>query len=380
MFGQSLTAMWKLVNMLQLVHYSAMLTLYFPRIVIVTSSHLSASNLQNKYFADIYMFHFNSSEFDEKPSDYRLRAQHIDSMSILMNSWDMFVVFVLVIVISLIPYSVIVSWFRNLCWKSVSKHNQKSTFKQQVFGSFLQRLDRINSRFLFNTLFRMLFEMFLNVWFAGIFNVYHMNWNTTTNRYSNIVAFVWLFIMLAFIFTVLTVYNYYPETYTVQQINKSKIRILYQDFYENNKHLILDHVFFLLRRLLLIVLIIFKVDYFFFLNHSLTQGQMQSIIFLGGWVFILLWKLIMRPYNNIILNIQDISFEMFFSTIIYIYYQFNSVESQLVISGKYHRLGVAWVILIWMMVAVNIAVMTYFWIKRVKQWKFKRGKKVWIFL
>jgi len=167
----------------------------------------------------------------------------------------------------------------------------------------------------------------------------------------------------------LAIYNYYPERYTIQEIKLSRVGILYQDMKEHNKNLILDHVFFLCQRLILVILLLFEVDYFSFTKHSLTRGEIQLIIFVGCCILFCIWKVIWRPYNSVVLNIQDISFELFFTTIIIIYFKFNSIKSQLVSTGVAHRYGLACVILVYMMVAINMIVSLYFWIQRLKQCK-----------
>ena len=84
--GQSLTSMWGMVNTIQLINYSAMMTLYFPKIVLSLFNDLSASSLNFGYLSKIYLMHFDNSKVEGRPSnDYRFENQGIGSTNILLN-------------------------------------------------------------------------------------------------------------------------------------------------------------------------------------------------------------------------------------------------------------------------------------------------------
>ena len=92
-FGQSLSGMWTLVNVLQIIQYSAMMTLYYPQIVIALFRYLSITNLQSDFLETTYLYHFNESKVGDRSSwDYRFEVQKIESTNILLNSGDTFII------------------------------------------------------------------------------------------------------------------------------------------------------------------------------------------------------------------------------------------------------------------------------------------------
>jgi len=125
----------------------------------------------------------------------------------------------------------------------------------------------------------------------------------------------------------------------------------------------IDHFIFLLRRLLLILLLIFRWK----------KGLQQTIILFSFWLLVLAWKLIVRPFRKVILNIQDALFEMFLSTIILIYFKFTNESTELSSSGNPHKLGVIWVTLVILMIFINFIVSSYIWMKK---WRIKKPSKI----
>jgi hypothetical protein len=97
-FGQSSSGMWGLINTLQLINYSAMMTLYYPKIVMVLLNFVGIVNMDNQYFSNAYRLHFDESKLEGRdPWDYRFENQGIDSTNILMNCSDIFFVLILIV-------------------------------------------------------------------------------------------------------------------------------------------------------------------------------------------------------------------------------------------------------------------------------------------
>jgi hypothetical protein len=98
LFGQSTSGMWGLINTLQLINYSAMMTLYYPKIVGVILNFIGIANMDNQYLSNVYRLHFDESKFEGRdPWDYRFENQGIDSTNILMNCSDTFLVLILIV-------------------------------------------------------------------------------------------------------------------------------------------------------------------------------------------------------------------------------------------------------------------------------------------
>lgn len=78
--------MWAMLNLIQILHYSAMMTLFFPKIVLVIFSFLGIANAENQYFTDVYLYHIDTTPIEGRDSwDYRFENQGVDSTNILIN-------------------------------------------------------------------------------------------------------------------------------------------------------------------------------------------------------------------------------------------------------------------------------------------------------
>jgi len=85
-FNKNITSIWMLVNALQFIHFSALLSLYFPLYVTVLFNYLSISNFDVEIFADLYLLHIGKSRNQHRSlTDYRYSASNISSSNILIN-------------------------------------------------------------------------------------------------------------------------------------------------------------------------------------------------------------------------------------------------------------------------------------------------------
>mmetsp|Transcript_1619 Transcript_1619/g.1436 ORF Transcript_1619/g.1436 Transcript_1619/m.1436 type:complete len:96 (+) Transcript_1619:669-956(+) len=84
--GQSLSSMWTLINTLQLIYYSGLMTLYFPLSIFSFIGYIAVVNLENETFSDVYALHFDKSKLEKNKSwDYRFNNLSIETTSILLN-------------------------------------------------------------------------------------------------------------------------------------------------------------------------------------------------------------------------------------------------------------------------------------------------------
>jgi len=78
--------MWQMVNTIQLIQYSAMMTLYFPKILLTMFNDMIAASLNFDILLNFYLKHFDESKVEGRPSwDYRFENQGIESTNILLN-------------------------------------------------------------------------------------------------------------------------------------------------------------------------------------------------------------------------------------------------------------------------------------------------------
>jgi len=75
-----------MINTLQIINYSAMMTLYYPKIVSMLFSFTGIVNIENEYLSKLYLVHINTTVLDERESwDYRFKNQGIENTNILIN-------------------------------------------------------------------------------------------------------------------------------------------------------------------------------------------------------------------------------------------------------------------------------------------------------
>ena len=89
--GQSLAAMWTMINALQLICYMVPMTLYYPKVLLNLISFINIVNMENPFFTEWYLLHIDESKITEIPSwDYRFENQGIETTNILLNCADIF--------------------------------------------------------------------------------------------------------------------------------------------------------------------------------------------------------------------------------------------------------------------------------------------------
>jgi hypothetical protein len=188
------------------------------------------------------------------------------------------------------------------------------------------KLFAARDQFFFNTLFRMFYEAFLDILFASVYNIYNIKWEEGgLDIYSNVVALFCIFIFTT-MFLVVPVYYYFNRSSTKPLV---RLKMLMEDYKPEKRYLMMDHFIFMLRRAILISVIVFGW------NHGFVQVSIFSISCIG----VLVWKIIARPFESTLLNIQEIIFEFFISVIIVIFISFSGKSTELVKSGPPHFVG-----------------------------------------
>ena len=92
----SLSGLWGFVNTIQLINYSSMFTLYYPKAVLGLFSFLGITDLQSQTLTDVYLLQFDTSVIKTKNSwDYRFKNQNYSTTNILMNWGDAFLILLL---------------------------------------------------------------------------------------------------------------------------------------------------------------------------------------------------------------------------------------------------------------------------------------------
>lgn len=204
-------------------------------------------------------------------------------------------------------------------------------------------MHQIKDDIFFNLLIRIIIEAFLDLFFAAVYNTETMTWNNTMDYYSNFVGFMWLILLAAFTAMLCIVIIKFPKKYNQQSIRNSRFRVLAEEFKNNNKLTMLDYITFLFRRAFLCLLII----------YAWTHGFLQSMVFFGACLLLIISKLILRPYRHTIMNIQDIIFETLILAICAIFATFTDPEMELTTKGIPNVLGWICFVLVISVVIIN---------------------------
>ena len=198
--------------------------------------------------------------------------------------------------------------------------------------------------FLFNIIIRFGFEFFLQLFFACCYNLYVFNNVDIAEKISTSISIIWLIILIILMVVVVSFMVSFRSNYTSEGIKKSRLRILLENYKENKKYLIVDHIAFILRRVFLSFLIIF----------GWGHGLVQDLIFIGICLAVLGMKLLLRPFRYILLNIQEAIFEIVLLIVLAIFASFNEKATLLSTTGAPHSLGIVWFSLVCFLMIINV--------------------------
>ena len=129
--------------------------------------------------------------------------------------------------------------------------------------------------------------------------------------------------------SILYYYAVLPDEYDSDTNSNGRMGIFTEGFKSNKRVCVLEHMMFIVRRSLLVFILVF----------GWNNGLFQAYFFLVSCFVTLVFKLVVRPYSQAILNVQDIIFELILIAIISILLSFSSEGSELADSGVYHILG-----------------------------------------
>ena len=199
---------------------------------------------------------------------------------------------------------------------------------------------------LWNSVFRIGLEVFMDILFAAVYNLRNMSYSTSLEIYSLVVACIWLTIFWVMVVTFIGAFVCMPRKYTQESIKKHRFRVLLEDLKENKKVCMLEHLLFMLRRAVLVWALVFLWG----------NGLLQIIIFMIASAVVIAFKLIVRPYEKPMLNLLDVLFEMILFVLCSIFVTFHDEKSEFATSGSPYFLGIVWCALFFFIVAANYVV------------------------
>ena len=195
--------------------------------------------------------------------------------------------------------------------------------------------------FFFGTVYRIAFEIFLDVFFASVYTLYDNNWSTGIDLYANSLSLIWIGLLsTSWIFVL--IYYWSVSSVSLHKFSKSNFKILFEDFKANRIWILYSFVFFLQRFILIMILI-----------YGLNHGLIQAFTYFLVWIGVLIFKILLRPYQQTILNVQEVTFELILWVIIGIFITFKDPKSHFADSGRHHTLGIICLALILSFVILN---------------------------
>lgn len=187
-----------MVNTLQLLRYMSLFTLYYPKNLILALSYVGIVNFDNVLFSKLFMLHFNPNLIRcHDSTDYRYNVQNIPSQAIIISWADLF------------TYLILIGWGLFtvfLITRVISPKRDISHFPfwRRIFWKFINYLHKENSEFISNVI-RIGIEIYIDLFFSSIYNLYKLEYTNYVEIYSSTVAFFWTALMGLFgIYLVLT--------------------------------------------------------------------------------------------------------------------------------------------------------------------------------
>ena len=221
---------------------------------------------------------------------------------------------------------------------------------------------------MFNTVIRFGLEVFIDIVFSAVFNLKSMTFKNSTDDYSDIVAIIWLVLMSILYLVVILVFLVARPGYSDEKVNHSRYGVLLKDLKSNstgncitNCHFLkkfnlclFDGVLFLSRRIVIVFVVLFVSG----------SGLLQLSIVLACCILIVTMKLLVRPYQAVTKNIQDVMSEFVLIWIVWIFSKFNSESSKFATAGSNWIFGKIWIYLIfwivwWNYICLSIQVISF---------------------
>ena len=210
---------------------------------------------------------------------------------------------------------------------------------------------------MFNTIIRFGLEAFIDLLFAAVLNIKTVTFNNATNIYSSVDAFIWLLLMFSLFWFVAAVPFIVKKDCNEDKVNKSRYSILLKDFKASSSQVwLLNHLFLkkinlcLLENIMFLLRRVFIVFIVLFVN---SNGILQISIILVLFLFIMIIKILIKPYKEFTKNVQDIASEATLICMVSIFATFYTSSTMLSSSGSPYILGIVWIILILWIVACH---------------------------
>ena len=108
----SATNLWAMLNMLQILHFVPMMTLYYPQVLLTMFSYIALVNMNNLILFSLFSLMIDQNQISsQKGLDHRFDNQSFGSSNIFTNSGDIFA-FVMIAFLCIITVTILSSIFK----------------------------------------------------------------------------------------------------------------------------------------------------------------------------------------------------------------------------------------------------------------------------
>ena len=181
------------LNILQLLHFVPMMTLFYPQVLLSMFSYISLVNMNNWMLMALFSLTIDKDQISSKtPLDYRFENQSFESTNIFMNSGDTFMFICFWII------NIIIIYILCLIFKPTT-YDQDSRKKIKVFSiNYIKmHINDLKNGIFFNFFIRFGYEAYLGLGLSWVLNIFNPSSNTFTEIESIIVAWIWAFFLIA---------------------------------------------------------------------------------------------------------------------------------------------------------------------------------------
>ena len=327
-FEGSAINMWAMLNMLQILHFVPMMTLYYPQVLLTMFSYIGLVNMNNLLLFALFSLMINQSEISSKSGlDYRFDNQSFSSTNIFMNSGDTFA-FVMIAFVYIITVTIL-----SLIFKQTQNDNPNQKIRKWSFESFKRLLRLMREAIFFNFFIRFGYESFLELGLAVFLNFYQPSVDTVTEKESIGATLVWgLFLIWIWITTLWVSVFIKPETLEKQSVKKT-IGSIYSGLKLSKFGPRLFQLIFLFRRTVIVVILVFLWN----------NGLAQLIVFTWSNIVVIIHLIIFRPYESKIACIHNVVNEFLLLTICAVWFLFTNSKTELTTWTQYERTAYIWI-------------------------------------
>ena len=191
--------LWAMLNMLQILHFVPMMTLFYPQVLLTMFSYIALVNMNNLILFSLFSLMIDQNQISSQEGlDYRFDNQSFGSSNIFMNSGDIFA-FVMIAFLCIITVTILSSIFK----PKSDDDDQDKRIKKWSFENFKRVLRLLRNAIFFNFFIRFGYESFLELGLSSLLNIYQPSTTTLTEKESiGAVIIWWTFLVLICIVTI----------------------------------------------------------------------------------------------------------------------------------------------------------------------------------